>query len=81
MLKERISNKGKEKALDEEKREETPVEPEIKNEEVNKNVVTPDQTESLLEYLEAQNQIDLADKNQVDYDSIYEWNVNRGGGR
>lgn len=81
MLKERISNKGKEKALAEEKREETPVEPEIKNEEVNKNVVTPDQTESLLEYLEAQNQIDLADKNQVDYDSIYEWNVNRGEGR
>ena len=73
MLKEKMKNK-------EEKR---PVErkAEVSKPEVVNNPVTPEQTDSLLEYLEAQNQLNL-DDDQIDYDSILDWNLpDEGRGR
>lgn len=73
MLKEKMKNKEEKRSA--ERKEEVP-KPEVVN-----NPVTPEQTDSLLEYLEAQNQLNL-DDDQIDYDSILDWNLpDEGRGR
>lgn len=73
MLKEKLKNKEEKRPVE---RKEEVSKPEVVN-----NPVTPEQTDSLLEYLEAQNQLNL-DDDQIDYDSIMDWNLpGEGRGR
>lgn len=66
MLKEKLKNKEEKRPVE---RKEEVSKPEVVN-----NPVTPEQTDSLLEYLEAQNQLNL-DDDQINYDSILDWNL------
>lgn len=73
MLKEKLKNKEEKRPVE---RKEEVSKPEVVN-----NPVTPEQTDSLLEYLEAQNQLNL-DDDQINYDSILDWNLpDEGRGR
>lgn len=70
MLKEKLKNKEEKRPVE---RKEEVSKPEVVN-----NPVTPEQTDSLLEYLEAQNQLNL-DDDQINYDSILDWNLSDEG--
>ena len=73
MLKEKMKNKEEKQPVE---RKEEVLKPEVVN-----NPVTPEQTDSLLEYLETQNQLNL-DDDQIDYDSVMDWNLpDEGRGR
>lgn len=73
MLKEKLKNKEEKRPVE---RKEEVSKPEVVN-----SPVTPEQTDGLLEYLEAQNQLNL-DDDQINYDSILDWNLpDEGRGR
>ncbi len=73
MLKEKLKNKEEKRPVE---RKEEVSKPEAVN-----SPVTPEQTDGLLEYLEAQNQLNL-DDDQINYDSILDWNLpDEGRGR